>query len=228
MRALLVALVLLLAAPSSAQSGPEDWFPYWDVMAWGCADSYDTPVPPAGAVDFRTGATFPDHSVGYDLLLNKGAPTQTSGSPDGLCDNAPQTIEGNFTTSVASQYLELTIYPPPAGFVVMHQGILCPPAGNYSYGVSVRFPWDPFGAFSYPAILGQKSALCLGSAVDREYMGPLFIQGSVSLKQNAGRFPLTSGQHTFWWSSGAVAGTWSGREIRLVPLRTDPTHRWPR
>lgn len=124
----------------------------WAPLAWNCTDDYDTPVPPSGPAHdgdqlFDEMDTFAE---ALDLWANWTAETQTSGSPDGICDAQPWSIYSR-PLPAAGNPNELwvgPIYLPSDGVE-----LLVNMTGITSVSRTVEFavpaPWDPTLAITW-------------------------------------------------------------------------------
>lgn len=121
--ALLIALALAHGARAD-QIGPppaRELHGTWTLLKSGCTDLYDTPVPPGGTDTGGLGSTssWNDVTEAYNLQANIGAPAQTSGSPDGLCDSEPWSIKGDITTGASQDlYIGPLNLPVDGGYLV--------------------------------------------------------------------------------------------------------------
>lgn len=221
--ALVAAALLLLAPASRADSRLEDWYPMWQLAVWNCNDLYDTPTPPAGAVNFASPASWPEYTDGYDLLANRGAPPQTSGSPDGLCDTQLETIKGQFLTDAPFRYFYVRLPAiPPNGVIVETRFLTCPATPSWFYGVAMEHPWDPVGSF--PLDLGQVNGTgCPSIPINAEYLGPESVAAGATLQQQD-RFPFAATpNHYLWWSAGSTVAGWWNLNMDIYPVRSENT-----
>jgi hypothetical protein len=151
---LVAALLFAKVALGDEPQGPLHHRPFsdvWVIFDDDCTDLYNLDAaglaPPGGADSGANGLdstgswnTLPD---AYNLQANIGAPHQVSGDPDGLCDDAPETIEGNLTIG-ADQDLHIgpIVFPKQGAYFLYDWDAI---VLDYSWGMTSLVPWDTGG-----------------------------------------------------------------------------------
>jgi hypothetical protein len=214
MRVLYLTIAFLTALALSWQAHADPVRPFratWVVFDSDCTDLYDTPVPAGGAVDLTAVANWDTFPEAYPLQDNLSARVQTSGSPDGLCDDSPATVLGTWTIGADTDLYLGPLKMPAAGGYLLTDFVTVG-GTDWQFDVILASPFAPTTATEL-----------WRSGAQTTLLPALFALGPV---------PVTSSQvsvtEEFPWVTDAVylrldldgAGTFT-LDAALLPYRSD-------
>jgi hypothetical protein len=120
----------------------------WKIFEDGCTDLYSLDgagnPPPAGTDPGATGlgstSSWNSLAEAYNLQANQGAPPQVSGDVDGLCDDAPWTINGALSTGASQDlFIGPLNFHGRGGYLISDYDVI---GTNWAYTWNIDSPFD--------------------------------------------------------------------------------------